>query len=103
MRRSSAARQRRSDADLGACRTELVSLLRYGSEEQKQRWLVPQAHGTSPSLGWPNRGRVGLGGDALGRAPEGDVYVLNGQKNWISCATVADHALVFARPTRRPV
>jgi glutaryl-CoA dehydrogenase (non-decarboxylating) len=27
----------------------------------------------------------------------GDVYVLNGQKNWISYATVADHALVFAK------
>jgi alkylation response protein AidB-like acyl-CoA dehydrogenase len=28
---------------------------------------------------------------------EGDVYVLNGSKNWISFATVADHALVFAK------
>src|SRR5437879_13870068 len=28
---------------------------------------------------------------------EGDGYVLNGQKNWISYATVADHALVFAK------
>src|SRR5207237_3581359 len=28
---------------------------------------------------------------------QGDVYVLNGQKNWISYATVADHALVFVK------
>ena len=28
---------------------------------------------------------------------EGDGYVLNGQKNWISYATVADHQLVFAK------
>ena len=28
---------------------------------------------------------------------EGDVYVLNGSKNWISYATVADHAIVFAK------
>ena len=28
---------------------------------------------------------------------EGDIYVLNGQKNWISYASVADHALVFAK------
>ena len=28
---------------------------------------------------------------------EGDTYVLNGQKNWISYATVADHELVFAK------
>src|ERR671938_649077 len=28
---------------------------------------------------------------------EGDVYVLNGSKNWISYANVAEHALVFAK------
>ena len=28
---------------------------------------------------------------------EGDTFVLNGQKNWISYASVADHALVFAK------
>ena len=28
---------------------------------------------------------------------EGDTYVLNGQKNWISYATVADHQLVVAK------
>jgi glutaryl-CoA dehydrogenase (non-decarboxylating) len=28
---------------------------------------------------------------------EGDGYVLNGQKNWISYASVADHQLVFAK------
>src|SRR5262249_52399168 len=28
---------------------------------------------------------------------EGDTYVLSGQKNWISYASVADHALVFAK------
>ena len=28
---------------------------------------------------------------------EGDVYVLNGQKNWTASATVAEHALVFAK------
>ena len=28
---------------------------------------------------------------------EGDTYVLNGQKNWISYASVADHQLVFAK------
>jgi glutaryl-CoA dehydrogenase (non-decarboxylating) len=28
---------------------------------------------------------------------EGDTYILNGQKNWISYASVADHALVFAK------
>ena len=28
---------------------------------------------------------------------DGDSYILNSQKNWISYAAVADHALVFAK------
>jgi glutaryl-CoA dehydrogenase (non-decarboxylating) len=76
-----------------------LTLLRYGSEEQKQRWLVPQAKGEK--LACFGLTEPGAGSDvAAMRATarrEGDVYVLNGQKNWISYATVADHALVFAK------
>src|SRR5438270_587688 len=76
-----------------------LSLLHYGSEEQKQRWLVPQAKGEK--LACFGLTEPGAGSDAAAiRASarrEGDVYVLNGQKNWISYATVADHALVFAK------
>src|SRR6266705_4029483 len=76
-----------------------LALLRYGSEEQKQRYLVPQARGekiacfglTEPAAG---SDVAGMKTTAVRR---GDVYVLNGQKNWISYATVADHALVFAK------
>src|SRR6188472_3046449 len=76
-----------------------LSLLRYGSEEQKQRYLVPQARGekiacfglTEPAAG---SDVASMRTTAVRR---GDVYVLNGQKNWISYATVADHALVFAK------
>src|SRR5262249_46269536 len=76
-----------------------LSLLRYASEEQKQRWLVPQVRGAKTAC-------VGLTEPAAGSdvasmrttaRHEGDVYVLNGQKNWISYARVADHALVFAK------
>src|SRR5919199_6433320 len=76
-----------------------LSLLRYASEEQKQRWLAPQARGEKI-------GCYGLTGPAAGSDAaamkttarrEGDVYVLNGSKNWISAATLADHALVFAK------
>jgi glutaryl-CoA dehydrogenase (non-decarboxylating) len=76
-----------------------LSLLRYGSEEQKQRWLVPQAHGTKLAcfgLTEPEAGSDVAAMRSTARR-EGDVYVLNGQKNWISYATVADHALVFAK------
>ena len=76
-----------------------LSLLRYGTEEQKQRWLAPQARGAK--LACFGLTEPGAGSDvAAMRATarrEGDVYVLNGQKNWISYATVADHALVFAK------
>jgi glutaryl-CoA dehydrogenase (non-decarboxylating) len=76
-----------------------LSLLRYGSEEQKQRWLVPQARGQR--LACFGLTEPGAGSDVASMRStarrEGDVYVLNGQKNWISYASVADHALVFAK------
>src|SRR3954471_3394149 len=76
-----------------------LSLLRYASEEQKQRWLTPQAKGEK--LACFGLTEPGAGSDVASMTTtarrEGDVYVLNGQKNWISYASVADHALVFAK------
>ena len=76
-----------------------LSLLKYGSEEQKQRWLTPQAKGEK--LACFGLTEPGAGSDVASMRStarrEGDVYVLNGQKNWISYASVADHALVFAK------
>ncbi|MGZ4390288.1 MAG: acyl-CoA dehydrogenase family protein, partial [Gaiellaceae bacterium] len=76
-----------------------LTLLKYGSEEQKQRWLVPQAKGEKLAcfgLTEPDAGSDVAAMRTTARR-EGDVYVLNGQKNWISYASVADHALVFAK------
>src|SRR5512141_1907206 len=76
-----------------------LSLLKYGTEEQKQRYLVPQAKGEKLAcfgLTEPDAGSDVASMRTTARR-EGDVYVLNGQKNWISYATVADHALVFAK------
>src|SRR5437667_1510115 len=76
-----------------------LSLLKYGSEEQKQRYLVPQAKGEK--LGCFGLTEPGAGSDVAAMRTsarrEGDTYVLNGAKNWISYATVADHELVFAK------
>src|SRR6202008_3047778 len=66
-----------------------LSLLRYGSEEQKQRYLVPQAKGeklacfglTEPAAGSDVAAMLTTARRA------GGLYVLNGQKNWISYAT----------------
>ena len=76
-----------------------LSLLKYATEEQKQRYLVPQARGEKLAcfgLTEPAAGSDVAAMQTTARR-EGDAYVLNGQKNWISYATVADHALVFAK------
>jgi glutaryl-CoA dehydrogenase (non-decarboxylating) len=75
-----------------------LTLLAWGTEDQKQRYLVPQAQGarlatyglTEPSAGSDARGIQTV---AIRR---GDRYVLTGEKTWISLADVADHFLVFA-------
>ena len=76
-----------------------LALLKYASEEQKQRWLVPQARGEKLAcfgLTEPAAGSDVAAMKSTARR-EGDAYVLNGSKNWISYANVADHALVFAK------
>ena len=76
-----------------------LSLLRYGTEEQKQRWLKPQAKGEKLACFGLTEPEAGSDVAAMRTTArrERDAYVLNGQKNWISYATVADHALVFAK------
>ncbi len=76
-----------------------LALLRYGTEEQKQRYLVPQAKGDALACFGLTEPAAGSDVAAMCSTAtrRGDVYVLNGQKNWISYATVADHQLVFAK------
>lgn len=76
-----------------------LSLLRYGSEEQKQGYLVPQARGERLACFALTEPEAGSDVAAMRTTAtrDGDVYRLNGQKAWISYATVADHALVFAK------
>jgi glutaryl-CoA dehydrogenase (non-decarboxylating) len=76
-----------------------LALLRFANEEQKQRWLVPQAQGEKLAcfgLTEPGAGSDVASMRTTATRSEGG-WVLNGQKNWISYATVADHALVFAK------
>src|SRR6188472_2620893 len=75
-----------------------LSLLTWGTEEQKQRYLVPQAQGkkiatyglTEPAAGSDVRGIQTVA------VKKGDRWVLSGEKMWISLADVADNFLVFA-------
>ena len=75
-----------------------LTLMQWGTDEQKERWLVPQAKGEK--LATFGLTEPGVGTDAGNLAStarrDGDSYVLNGQKIWISLADVADHFLVFA-------
>ena len=79
-----------------------LALLQWGTEEQRQRWLVPQARGEK--LATFGLTEPGVGTDAGNLATtarrDGDVYRLNGQKIWISLADLADHFLVFASVDR---
>lgn len=79
-----------------------LTLLRFGSEEQKRRYLVPQAKGERIAcfgLTEPNAGSDVAGLESTARR-DGDRYILNGQKTWISYAHAADHFLVFAKTDR---
>ncbi|MDL2335718.1 MAG: acyl-CoA dehydrogenase family protein, partial [Chloroflexota bacterium] len=79
-----------------------LTLLQWGTEDQKQRFLVPQARGEK--LATFGLTEPGVGTDAASLATtarrDGDSYVLNGSKMWISLADIADHFLVFATVDR---
>src|SRR3954462_5083449 len=79
-----------------------LALLQWGTEEQRRRWLVPQARGEKLAtfgLTEPGAGTDAANLQATARR-DGDAYVLNGQKIWISLADIADHFLVFATVDR---
>jgi alkylation response protein AidB-like acyl-CoA dehydrogenase len=75
------------------------SLLAYGTEDQKRQWLTRIA--TGESLGCFGLTEPDTGSDAASlktRATrDGDDYVLDGQKMFITNGTWADVCLVFAR------
>ncbi len=75
-----------------------LTLLAWGSEDQKQRYLVPQAKGDK--LAGYGLTEPGAGSDARAiqttAEKKGDRYVMTGEKTWISLADVADNFLVFA-------
>ncbi len=74
-----------------------LTLYAWGTEEQKQKYLVPQAKGekiATYGLTEPGAGSDVVGSRSTGRL-EGDEYVLNGEKMWISLGDIADNFLFF--------
>ncbi|MCM3694277.1 acyl-CoA dehydrogenase family protein [Neobacillus niacini] len=75
-----------------------LTLLQWGNEEQKQKYLVPQAQGKKIGafgLTEPNAGSD-VAALQTTATKDGDYYILNGSKTWISLCDYADHFLVFA-------
>ena len=79
-----------------------LTLMQWADEDQRQRWLVPQARGEK--LATFALTEPGAGTDAAALVTtarrDGDSYLLNGSKIWISLADVADHFLLFATVDR---
>jgi len=76
-----------------------MGLLQWGTEEQKQRFLVPQARGDMIAcygLTEPGAGSDVAGMNSTARRDR-DEYVINGEKMWISLATKAHHCMWVAR------
>lgn len=75
-----------------------MTLLQWGTEEQKQRYLIPQAQGkelAAFALTEPDAGSD-AGSIRTRAVRDGDSYILNGSKIWISMADYADNFIVFA-------
>jgi glutaryl-CoA dehydrogenase (non-decarboxylating) len=74
-----------------------LTLYTWGTDEQKQKYLVPQAKGeklATYGLTEPGAGSDVVGARSTARR-DGDDYILNGEKMWISLAGFADNFLFF--------
>ncbi len=80
----------------GLCST---NLFQWGTEEQKEKFLVPLTKGQK--LGCGAFTESGMGSDVAAMVTsakrDGDFYILNGEKMWISLASKADLALVTVK------
>ncbi len=76
-----------------------MTMMQWGTEEQCAKWLPDLATGKKIGafgLTEPNAGSDAASMKTTARR-EGDEYVLNGEKTWISLADYADQFLVIAR------
>ncbi len=77
---------------------------RYGSEEQKQHWLPRLQSGQAVGcfgLTEPDFGSNPAGMRSTARR-DGDGWILNGEKTWITNGTASDVAVVWARAVEEP-
>lgn len=94
----------RACAGLGLCvsvhnSVAVYPILTFGNEEQKKRWIPPLAKGEKIGafcLTEPNAGSDASGIEATARL-DGDYYVVNANKLWVTNGGVADICLIFLR------
>jgi len=76
-----------------------MTVFQWGTEEQKQKFLLPLARGEKIGCGVFTE--PGMGSDVAAMRTsakrDGDHYILNGEKMWISLASLADLALVTVK------
>ena len=79
-----------------------VSLVKYGSDGMKER-LLPEIAGGETSIQAFCLTEPNTGSDSTSMStraePDGDGWIINGQKIWTSRLDVADYAVVLARTT----
>ena len=91
-------------ASLGLCLSvhnsvAVFPILAFGSQDQKQRWLPPLARGEKIGafcLTEPNAGSDASGIEATA-IKDGDHYLINANKVFVTNGGVADTCLIFAR------
>lgn len=77
----------------------MYPILTFGSEEQRRRWLPALAAGEKIGcfgLTEPDHGSDPAGMETRASA-QGDRWILNGAKSWITNGTIADLAVVWAK------
>jgi butyryl-CoA dehydrogenase len=79
-----------------------MPILEAGTEEQKKKYLPPVCSGEKMAA--YSLSEAGAGSDAgsltLSAVDDGDSYILNGTKLWVTHGSVADYVIVFATVNR---
>jgi butyryl-CoA dehydrogenase len=82
----------------------LGPIVRYGTEEQKRRWLPALASGEGKlgclALTEPGAGSDLKGGVQTAAVKEGDSWIIDGDKMWMTNASISDLMVVLCRTDR---